>query len=250
MWNTSSFFATSCSHIDFWAHSASGNRRETKKFLFPLTGIDAYQLFCPKDAPDILNPVLSLPYSVRLLERCLFCAENNQIIIHTDGLPSGGMDSLLRSALFRGITQRRMVNLYRLFGTKYWSHIQWSRSSVKLHWASWPLKMGPIRCPETSVKVYRSTLRNTPEEFISHQHRGRSLKSLTLLSSRMLRPVIWYTHTDFSEAPAAFIFCVFIKLHVDRSQKTVFFIVIAVREWDLAFEPCCVANWSPRKMRL
>jgi hypothetical protein len=27
-----------------------------------------------------------------------------------------------------------------------------------------PLKMGPIRCPETSVKDYHSTLRNTPEE--------------------------------------------------------------------------------------
>jgi hypothetical protein len=24
--------------------------------------------------------------------------------------------------------------------------------------------MGPIRCPETSVKEYHSTLRNTPEE--------------------------------------------------------------------------------------
>jgi hypothetical protein len=31
-------------------------------------------------------------------------------------------------------------------------------------WNSWPLKTGPIRCPETSVKDYDSTLRNTPEE--------------------------------------------------------------------------------------
>jgi hypothetical protein len=29
---------------------------------------------------------------------------------------------------------------------------------------SWPLKMGPIRCPETSVKNYHSTLCYTPEE--------------------------------------------------------------------------------------
>ena len=28
----------------------------------------------------------------------------------------------------------------------------------------WPLKMGPIRFPETSVKDYHSTRRNTPEE--------------------------------------------------------------------------------------
>ena len=31
-------------------------------------------------------------------------------------------------------------------------------------WTSWPLKMGPIRCPETSVKYCHSTLRNIPEE--------------------------------------------------------------------------------------
>jgi hypothetical protein len=28
----------------------------------------------------------------------------------------------------------------------------------------WPLKMGPIRCPEMSVKDYHSTLRYTPED--------------------------------------------------------------------------------------
>jgi hypothetical protein len=56
-------------------------------------------------------------------------------------------------------------------------------SSVKnsngLHLTSCPLKMGPIRCPETSVKHYHSTLRNTPEERRSHQHRDVSLKSRT-----------------------------------------------------------------------
>jgi hypothetical protein len=31
-------------------------------------------------------------------------------------------------------------------------------------WTSWPLKMGPIHCPETSVKDYHSTLCNIPEE--------------------------------------------------------------------------------------
>jgi hypothetical protein len=30
-------------------------------------------------------------------------------------------------------------------------------------WTSWPLKMGPIRCPETSVGDYHSALRYTPE---------------------------------------------------------------------------------------
>jgi hypothetical protein len=37
--------------------------------------------------------------------------------------------------------------------------------------------MGPIRCPETSVKDYHSTLSNIPEECRSHLHRGGSLKS-------------------------------------------------------------------------
>jgi hypothetical protein len=41
----------------------------------------------------------------------------------------------------------------------------------------WPLKMGPISCPETSVQNYHPTLRNIPEERRSHQHRGGSLKS-------------------------------------------------------------------------
>jgi hypothetical protein len=37
--------------------------------------------------------------------------------------------------------------------------------------------MGPICCPETSVKDYHSTLPNTSEERRSQQHRGGSLKS-------------------------------------------------------------------------
>jgi hypothetical protein len=37
--------------------------------------------------------------------------------------------------------------------------------------------MGTIRCTETSVKDYHSTLRSTEEEDRSHQHRGGSLKS-------------------------------------------------------------------------
>jgi hypothetical protein len=49
-------------------------------------------------------------------------------------------------ALLWGITQHRMVNIY------------------------------PYIAPETSVKVYHSTLRSTPEEAISDHHRGGCLK--------------------------------------------------------------------------
>ena len=45
----------------------------------------------------------------------------------------------------------------------------------------WPLKMWPIRSPETSVTHYHSTLRNNPEERRSNIHRGGSLKSRRLM---------------------------------------------------------------------
>jgi len=49
--------------------------------------------------------------------------------------------------------------------------------------------MGRIGYPETSIWNYHSTLCNFPEEFRSHLHRGRSLKSLILLE------VIFYRTT-------------------------------------------------------
>jgi hypothetical protein len=78
-----------------------------------------------------------------------------------------------RTALFCCVTQRRMIILCRRFGTTYRFHIQGSRGS----WTSRTLKMVSVRCPETSVKDYYSTLHNTPEECSSLQHHGRSLKA-------------------------------------------------------------------------
>jgi hypothetical protein len=84
----------------------------------------------------------------------------------------------------------RVLILYRRFGTTYRPHLQGSRSPlldpssralsgnplptfrdnvsvpssrVKKS-TSWPLQMGPIRCPETSVKDYNSPLIYTPDE--------------------------------------------------------------------------------------
>jgi hypothetical protein len=79
---------------------------------------------------------------------------------------------LVRSALRWDITQRRVVIVYRRLGTAYRSHLQGSRSPrIKGLRDNWkigglrrPLKVGPMRCPETSVKDYHSTLRNIPEE--------------------------------------------------------------------------------------
>jgi hypothetical protein len=42
---------------------------------------------------------------------------------------------------------------------------------------SWPVRMGPVRCPETSVNNYHTTPRNNPTYHRFHQHRGGSLKS-------------------------------------------------------------------------
>jgi hypothetical protein len=47
--------------------------------------------------------------------------------------------------------------------------------------------MGPIRCPETSVKYYTSTLRYTAEERNSHQHRGGRL---TLHNAGYISPLV------------------------------------------------------------
>jgi hypothetical protein len=68
--------------------------------------------------------------------------------------------SLLRSSLFRTVTQRWSVVRYRRFGTS---------------WSDWSLKIGPVGCPEMSVTTYHSKLRNIPEERRPHLHRdGRS----------------------------------------------------------------------------
>jgi hypothetical protein len=80
--------------------------------------------------------------------------------------------------------RRRVVIVYRRFGTTYRSHLGlWlltredgtdtlSRNVDKQlsHDASdfWPVNMGLIRCPETSVKNYHTTPRNIPEERRSH----------------------------------------------------------------------------------
>jgi hypothetical protein len=71
------------------------------------------------------------------------------------GLISGFRRDVDESALFWDIAQRWVVILYRRFGATYRSYLQGT---------SWPLNMGPIGCPETSVQNYHSTLRNIAEE--------------------------------------------------------------------------------------
>jgi hypothetical protein len=49
-------------------------------------------------------------------------------------------------------------------------------------WTACPLMMGPIGCPETSVRNYHSTLIKIPQERRTNLHRVGSLKSRKILS--------------------------------------------------------------------
>jgi len=111
----------------------------------------------------------------------------------------------LRTALFGAITLYVVVIPYRNFGSVYISHevkgnkgqnttgvankpvVFWpilsftsvlhtQRGCLNLRLSfpslSWPLKIGPIGCPETSVRHYHYWLRNSPEERSSLLLRG------------------------------------------------------------------------------
>jgi hypothetical protein len=75
-----------------------------------------------------------------------------------------------------------MIILYRRFGTTYRSHLQGSRSPRRND----PLKMGQIRCPETSVKDYHSTMHNTAEGRSSEQEPGLQKYVHTVASNVLL----------------------------------------------------------------
>ena len=79
-----------------------------------------------------------------------------------------------RSALFWDILQLKMVIRHQHFRTTYWFHLQISRNLSS--WISWPLKMGPIVCPETSVWNNHSMLCNNPEECRPCVHQRGSCK--------------------------------------------------------------------------
>jgi hypothetical protein len=85
---------------------------------------------------------------------------------------------ILRSGMWRrvlwDITQRRVVFLYRRFGTTYHPRLQGSGSPRRRRRRRKNLKTGPIRCPETSVMDYHSTLRSIAEECRSQLDKPRT----------------------------------------------------------------------------
>ena len=93
-----------------------------------------------------------------------FCRKCNSHPVN-QGTPSFREIQRLRSALFRDFTQRRVVIPCRRFGKTYRSHLQGTRSPRRISsWTYWPMKMGSISCPETSVRNYHFTLCKIPEE--------------------------------------------------------------------------------------
>jgi hypothetical protein len=81
-----------------------------------------------------------------------------------DHVQDGGT-SLKGTALFWTIRQRVVVIPLPTF-----------RDNLSV--PSWPLKMRPICCPETSVRNHHHSLRNSPEERSSQLLRSEGLKSL------------------------------------------------------------------------
>jgi len=75
----------------------------------------------------------------------------------------------MRTALICAVTQRVVVISCRRFGSTCRSHRRGQESKISTQ------NMGPIGCPETWVRNYHYTLRNDPEEHISHLLRSGSL---------------------------------------------------------------------------
>jgi len=88
---------------------------------------------------------------------------------------------------FWAIRQGTVVIPYRRFGTTYRSHLLGSRDLVL---DAWPLKMGTIVCPETSVRNYHCSLRNSPEDSNSYLLCGGSL------SQARATYVVWRVHVS------------------------------------------------------
>jgi hypothetical protein len=82
--------------------------------------------------------------------------------------------TVLRSALFCDITQRRVVIVYRWFGTTYRSHLQGSRVQESYFFLGLSTREDGS---QKSVKNYHTTPHNIPVECRSYQHCGSSLKS-------------------------------------------------------------------------
>jgi len=77
-------------------------------------------------------------------------------------------------------------------------------SHAVFFWILWPLKMGLMGCPKTSVRKYHSLLRNIPEECRPHvmiRHAGLGLAPHGLVqSSPVWHSLVWRFIGEFKMA--------------------------------------------------
>jgi hypothetical protein len=133
-----------------------------------------------------------------------------------------------------------------------------TQRGVVKKWSFWFSKMGPIGCPETSVRNYHSTLSNIPEERRSHLHRCGSLKSRTV---RFILSLSTAVVTRYITADAGFL-CDEAAVLGDTIKRTLFmmcsaslFCRIFVRNvfwvyWFLKLSCYYFLFWRPHVLKL
>jgi len=170
------------------------------------------------------------------------------------------------TALFWVVTQRLVVISYRLFRATYRSQLQgsrvqlssrqtacfnptsWHHSTENISLSptityinsvlgkpafggdSWPLKMGPIGCLETSARNYHYSLCNNAEERRNNSHSGKSLRSRTFH--------VFPFATDWDRTIE---YKVFSPLFM-RERKLLFLVYLHVEYYHVIFERNCPAS--------
>jgi len=74
-----------------------------------------------------------------------------------------------------------------------WASLLWGVMQHRIgssSWTAWPLKLGPVGCPETSVTNYQSMLRSVPEKLRSHTKSSLNI-SITVV---LLYSQWWFTN--------------------------------------------------------
>ena len=108
----------------------------------------------PKKLCDFTQIFITILKHSRLFTVLIFRDAHNGIMrkVAIPSLIQKGRDLwkllVMRSAGFRHLTQRTVEIPFRCFRTT-------SQSNLEGSWAAWPLKMGPIGCPEKSIPKSR-----------------------------------------------------------------------------------------------
>ena len=97
-----------------------------------------------------------------------------ELILNSIFLDSNKIRLSKSSSLLWDVVWWTLVISYRRFGTTYWSYLPRVKHSATI---VWPLKMGQIICPKTSITNHQPTPWNISEDRRPQLHRSGSLKS-------------------------------------------------------------------------